>query len=137
MWPLEDQGREIYARAFLHTQQAQRTFCRGHSHIAAAAFKIVKVRCHCCSASSLYLQEQYEEIVFVNPSQAFYQRMMQHQPRSRVPLSIEPYVQPPSEQEGLAVIQEARRKVAQISAGLRMQLQQPMADSPSGMGMHM
>eukprot|EP00878_Enallax_costatus_P038018 GHUV01043145.1.p1 GENE.GHUV01043145.1~~GHUV01043145.1.p1 ORF type:complete len:208 (+),score=44.90 GHUV01043145.1:368-991(+) len=81
--------------------------------------------------------EQYEEIVFVNPNQAFYQRMIQHQPRSRMPLSVEAYLHPPNEQEELAVIQEARRKVAQISAGLRMQLQQPMVDSPSGMGMHM
>lgn len=80
-------------------------------------------------------QEQVEELVFSQPHQAFYQRMLQHQPRPRVPLSIEPYLQPPVEANDLAVIQEARRKVAQISAGLRMQLQQPPADSPTGMHM--
>ena len=95
---------------------------------------------HCCTSCTYVdcrMQEQYEEIVFVNPNQAFYQRMIQHQPRSRMPLSIEAYLHPPNEQEELAVIQEARREVAQISAGLRVQLQQPMVDSPSGMGMHM
>ncbi len=79
-------------------------------------------------------QEQLEELVFVNPHQPFYQRMVQHQPRARQPLSIEGYLHPPSEAHDLAAIQEARRKVAQISAGLRMQLQHQV-DSPTGMHM--
>jgi hypothetical protein len=81
------------------------------------------------------LQEQWEEVVFVNPQQAFYQRVMSHQPRARIPLSIESFLTPPSETTDLAAIQEARRKVAQLSANLRMQLQQHGMDSPMD-GMH-
>jgi hypothetical protein len=79
------------------------------------------------------LQEQWEEVVFVNPQQAFYQRVMAHQPRARIPLSIESYLTPPNEAADLAAIQEARRKVAQMSASLRAQLQQHAMDSPGGM----
>jgi hypothetical protein len=81
------------------------------------------------------LQEQWEEVVFVNPQQAFYQRVMAHQPRTRIPLSIEGFLTPPSEAADLAAIQEARRKVAQLSANIRMQLQQHGMDSPMD-GMH-
>eukprot|EP00879_Flechtneria_rotunda_P009663 GHRR01010110.1.p1 GENE.GHRR01010110.1~~GHRR01010110.1.p1 ORF type:complete len:207 (+),score=30.89 GHRR01010110.1:224-844(+) len=76
--------------------------------------------------------EQFEELVFVHPHQAFYRRILAHQPRPRLPLTIEGYLQPPVEADDLAHILEARRKVAQISAGLRKQLSQPaMADSPT------
>ncbi|WIA17461.1 hypothetical protein OEZ86_014575 [Tetradesmus obliquus] len=79
------------------------------------------------------VHEQWEEVVFVNPQQAFYQRIMAHQPRARIPLSIEGYLTPPSEAADLAAIQEARRKVAQMSANIRAQLQQHAMDSPGGM----
>lgn len=92
---------------------------------------LYKCCCCCCCCLVCALQETWEELVFVCPHQNFYQRVLQHQPRSRVPLSVEGYLHPPSEADDLAAIQEARRKVAMISANLRAQLQQPMVDSPT------
>ncbi|KAF8058402.1 TAF14B [Scenedesmus sp. PABB004] len=83
------------------------------------------------------VHEQVEELVFVCPAQGFYQRVVSHVPRPRAPLSVEEYLAPPSEGEELATVQAARRKVAQLSAGLRLQLQAPAADSPSAAGAHM
>ncbi len=42
------------------------------------------------------MQEIYEELVFVAPQQAFYQRIMAHAPTPRAPLSIEANLLPPS-----------------------------------------
>jgi len=50
-------------------------------------------------------QEQWEELVFSQPQQAFYQRMLHHQPRPRLPLSIETYITPPNEADDLVIIQ--------------------------------
>lgn len=83
------------------------------------------------------LQEQYEELVFSQPYQGFYQRVSAHQPRPRAPLSCEAHIKPPIEVEELQQIHEMRRKVAVMSAQLRMQLQQQPTDSPTAMGMHM
>jgi hypothetical protein len=80
------------------------------------------------------VQELYEEIVFSQPYQGFYQRVMGNQPRQRTPLTCEAHIKPPSEAEELQQINEIRRKVAVMSAQLRMQLQ---TDSPTAMGMHM
>ena len=84
-----------------------------------------------------HMQEQYEELVFSQPYQGFYQRIMAHQPRPRAPLSCEVHLKPPNEGEELQHINEMRRKVAVMSAQLRMQLQQQPTDSPTAMGMHM
>jgi hypothetical protein len=77
--------------------------------------------------------------VFSEPYQGFYQRVIAaaSQPRPRAPLSCEQHIKPPSEAEELQHINEMRRKVAVMSAQLRMQLQQQSADSPTAMGMHM
>lgn len=91
----------------------------------------------CCWWTTCDLQEQYEELVFSQPYQGFYQRVMSHQPRPRPPLTCESHVKPPSEMEELQHINEMRRKVAVMSAQMRMQLQQQPTDSPTAMGMHM
>jgi hypothetical protein len=76
--------------------------------------------------------------VFSQPYQGFYQRVMANQPRPRAPLSCEAHiVKPPSEVDDLAIINDMRRKVAVMSAQLRMQLQVQPTDSPTAMGMHM
>eukprot|EP00775_Hariotina_reticulata_P004301 gene4301-4553_t len=51
------------------------------------------------------VHEQWEELVFSQPQQVFYQRMLHHQPRPRLPLSIEAYISPPNEADDLAIIQ--------------------------------
>jgi hypothetical protein len=89
------------------------------------------------SFPTLSVQELYEEIVFSQPYQGFYQRVIANQPRQRAPLTCEAHIKPPSETEELQQINEMRRKVAVMSAQLRMQLQAQPTDSPTAMGMHM
>lgn len=89
------------------------------------------------TTQTTYLQEQYEELVFSQPYQGFYQRVAAHQARPRQPLTCEGYiVKQPNEAEELQPVNELRRKVAVMSAQIRMQLQQqPTADSPTAYGM--
>jgi ABC-type enterochelin transport system substrate-binding protein len=69
---------------------------------------------------------QLEEVVFSEPQENFYKRMMATTPTVQMPPSeVAQFVSVLDESEDLSAIQEARQKVAQISAGLKGQLQEP------------
>ena len=92
--------------------------CRAHESLFELCTGYSHMPLHSCV--------QLEEVVFSEPQEGFYKRMMATNPTMQMPPSeIAQFVGVLDESEDVAAIQEARQKVAQISAGLKAQLQEP------------
>ena len=69
------------------------------------------------------VNEQYEQIVFSEPVESFYQRVTAHQRRPMVPLlSVAAHVTEYNPEEDIRIITGARQQVASITANIQRQL---------------